>query len=281
MRILLLPLILAVAAGAQPAAAQSCDKFHTELFAGQHIDAGDINVTNSGEYLRIGVQTEGDWLIDTVHIYAGLDPVPLNKGGNPAPGQFPYKTEYRDPVSRHIEMIPLADLGADCGDHLYIAVHCDVVKLDRHGNVTDSETAWGFGTPFGGKRWGWYFEYDVCCCSGNNPLDLQVGRLFVGRPTTLTVTGAQAGDQVYFFVNRGLIQCDAGPALRPFGGLRLDLISPVYRMGIVDANRLGEAVLHTSVPNRASLAGQYLGFQAAVAAGSSSVKSDGVHARVH
>jgi hypothetical protein len=128
---------------AVPASAQNCDKFETELLAGQTIRSGDLNVTNTGTHLRIGVRTPHHWLIDEVHIYAGLDPVPVNGGGNPSPGQFPYATEYRRPASRHVELIPLSDLGAQCGDPLFVAVHCAVVKMDRHGNVTDSETAWG------------------------------------------------------------------------------------------------------------------------------------------
>lgn len=279
MRTLLPFLFLALAAA--PAAAQNCDKFDTELFAGQTIRSGDVNVTNTGTHLRIGVRTSHDWLIDEIHIYAGLNPVPVNGGGNPAPGQFPYATDYNPPVSRHVELIPLADLGAQCGDHLYIAVHCAVVKLDRQGNVTDSETAWGFGTPFGGARWGWFFDYDLCCCGGNNPLDLTTSAFQVGQPADVMVSGAQAGDRVYFFANRGLIQCNAGPALGPFGGMRLDLISPIYRVGVARANQAGDAILHFRIPNRASLAGSYLGVQAAVAAGSSSVKSDGIHVLVN
>ncbi len=273
--------ILFLALAAVPASAQSCDKFETELLAGQTIRSGDVNVTNTGTHLRIGVRTSHKWLLDEIHIYAGLNPVPLNGGGNPSPGQFPYATDFRRPTSHHVELIPLSDLGAQCGDPLYVAVHCVVVKLDRHGNVTDSETAWGFGTPFGGARWGWFFDYDLCCCGGNNPLGLTTSRFQIGMPADLSVSGAQAGDRVYFFANRGLIQCNAGPALRPFGGLHLDLISPVYRMGIVQANRAGDAVLHVRIPHRPDLVGTYLGVQAAVAAGSSSVKSDGIHVLVH
>jgi hypothetical protein len=59
------------------------------------------------------------------------------------------------------------------------------------------------------------------------------------------------------------------------------LISPVYRMGVVQANRAGDAILHVTIPNRPDLVGTYLGVQAAVAAGSSSVKSDGIHVLVH
>lgn len=175
----------------------------------------------------------------------------------------------------------MADLGAQCGDTLFVAVHCAVVKLDRQGNVTDSETAWGFGTPFGGSRWGWFFEYGLCCGSGNNPLTLSTSAFHIGMPADLSVSGAQAGDRVYYFVNRGLIQYNAGPALGPFGGMHLDLISPIYRMGVVQADQAGDAVLSVGIPNRPALVGSYLGVQAAVAAGSSSVKSEGIHVLVN
>lgn len=140
MRKFLSLLCVSVALVAQ-APSQSCDKFTTDLFAGQTIDAGYVNVTNTSQHLRIGVRTQHGWLIEESHIYAGLTPVPVNGGGNPAPGQFPYHANYSPPVNRHVEMIPLTDLAAFCGDTLYLAVHLSVVKVDGAGNVTDRETA--------------------------------------------------------------------------------------------------------------------------------------------
>lgn len=84
MRSFLSFILLALAAA--PATAQNCDKFDTELLAGQTIRSGDVNVTNTGTHLRVGIRMSNDWLIDEVHIYAGLDPVPVNGGGDPAPG---------------------------------------------------------------------------------------------------------------------------------------------------------------------------------------------------
>ncbi len=189
-----LSLLSAVAILVSQAPAQSCDKFTTDLFAGQTIDAGYVNVTNTSQSLRIGVRAENGWLIEESHIYAGITPVPVNGGGNPAPGQFPYHESYWPPVKRHIEMIPLSDLGAQCGDTLYLAVHLSVVKLDSGGNVTDRETAWGFGTPYTGNRWGWWFNYDLCCCNGNPALTLTSSDLNVGQAGELTVSGAVPGD---------------------------------------------------------------------------------------
>lgn len=262
------------------APAQSCDKFTTDLFAGQTIDAGYVNVTNTSQSLRIGVRAEHGWLIEEAHIYAGLTPVPTNGGGNPAPGQFPYKTTYAPPVDRHVEMIPLSDLGAQCGDHLYLAVHLSVVKLDAAGNVTDQETAWGFGNPYSGNNWGWWFDYDLCCCSGNPALSLDAGPVHIGQLADFTVTGAQPGDTIYYYANRGLVACDAGPAYGMFGGMRLDLIAPVVHIGVASADAAGQAVLQLTVPNKARFVGEYLAIQAARANPIASDKSEAIHVEI-
>ncbi|NQU47595.1 MAG: hypothetical protein HQ519_03015 [Planctomycetes bacterium] len=276
----LLSLLAVTALLAAPVAAQSCDKFTTDLYAGQSIDSGYVNVTNTGTHLRIGVRTEHDWLMEEVHIYAGLTPVPVNGGGNPSPGQFPYKTTYSPPVDRHVEMIPLTDLGASCGDTLYLAVHLSVVKLDVNGNVTDQETAWGFGNPYTGNNWGWWFNYDLCCCSGSNTLTLDVSAAHIGQTVDFTVSGATPGDKLYYFLNGGLVACDAGPAYNLFGGMHLDLIAPVFRLGTATANAGGEAVLQLTVPNKLHLVGQFFGVQAARANPAGSDKTDAMHVEI-
>ncbi len=277
-----LSLLVASFAGllASPVCAQNCDKFTTDLLAGQTIDAGWVNVSNTQSHLRIAVQAEHGWLLEEVHIYAGLDPVPVNGGGNPSPGQFPYKTDYAPGVAKHVEMIPLADLLAQCGDTLFIAVHASVVQLDAQGNVIQEETAWAFGTPFSGSRWGWWFNRDLCCDNNQSGLTLDADALHLGQFADIRLNGALPGEEVYFYVNRGLIVYGSGPALNPFGGMHLDLVSPVYRLGRTLADAAGQAVIQVQVPARNDLLGDYLGLQAAIARPLGSAKSIPVHAEV-
>jgi hypothetical protein len=141
-----------------------CEPHETELIAGQHTDTGSVTVSNDDDEIMIAVDAALPYLLAQVHIYVGTDPVPVNNGGNPAPGQFPYKVEFPEPVASYDLAVALADLGVGCDDQLNVAVHAVVVSFDRQGNEVFAETAWGFGDEeFEGNRWGWSFDYGVCC----------------------------------------------------------------------------------------------------------------------
>jgi hypothetical protein len=141
-----------------------CEPHETELIAGQQTDTGSVTVSNDADEIMIAVDAAEPYLLAEVHIYVGTDPVPLNKGGAPAPGQFPYTIEFPEPVASYDLAVALADLGVECDDQLNVAVHASVVSYDRHGNEIFSETAWGFGDEaFEGSRWGWSFDYGICC----------------------------------------------------------------------------------------------------------------------
>jgi len=112
----------------------------------------------------IAVDAAEPYLLSEVHIYVGTDPVPVNNGGAPAPGQFPYTIEFPEPVASYDLAVALADLGVGCDDQLNVAVHAVVVSFDGQGNEVFSETGWGFGDEeFEGSRWGWSFDYGICC----------------------------------------------------------------------------------------------------------------------
>lgn len=145
--------------------AAECNYWQSTLIAGQSIDAGTVVVTNTAHELLVEITTSEPWLLAEVHIYAGLDPVPLNDGGNPAPGQFPYSMVFEPPYYPQAQYaIRLADIGAGCGDTINVAVHAAVVQVGEGGGLTDGETAWADGpTPFPGSRWGWSFPYAICC----------------------------------------------------------------------------------------------------------------------
>jgi hypothetical protein len=146
---------------------QECSDVVTPILAGQNIDAGQVTVTNNGDTLFVDATTHDDWVIKEIHLYVGTDPVPVNQGGNPAPGQFPYKVSFTEPYpSQHQFAIPLEDLAVACGDVLNVAFHTALVKLDDYGQVIDEETGWGEGNPIG-KNWAMGFEYTICCDDGD------------------------------------------------------------------------------------------------------------------
>lgn len=250
-----------------------CEDFTTDLIAGQTIDVGDVTIRNTATHLIIHIDTDESWDLSEVHIYAGFGPPPLNGGGNPPPGQFPYSTSYPDPQDQHTEIIPLADLGADCDDTLDIAIHAVVHETDE-GDDGRSETAWGFGDKtWPGNRWGWYFCYTVCCEDCPNALlPLTVEPLQHGTTADFCLYEADPGDKVAFFGSCGAIDCDNGTRLgTQFADLRLDLTRARF-LGLAFADGTGKATLSLYIPPSApTRAGAY--FQAATANGALSEKS--------
>ncbi len=141
-----------------------CEEHLTDMHAGQTTNIGTATVGNDDHEITIDVDAGQPYLLAEVHIYVGSDPVPTNNAGNPAPGQFPYSIEFPEPVVSHELAVPLAELDVGCDDQLNVAVHAVVVSFDEQGNEVFEETAWGFGDErFDGMRWGWWFEYGICC----------------------------------------------------------------------------------------------------------------------
>jgi hypothetical protein len=69
-------------------------KHTADLLAGNKLtDVGSVEVFNDQQKLYVSVLPDG-WQIAEVQIYAGHEPIPVNRKGQPAPGQFPYKVEY-------------------------------------------------------------------------------------------------------------------------------------------------------------------------------------------
>jgi len=183
----------------------------TPLIAGQTIDAGIVRVWNSREKLHIQVEPSGEWRINTIQIYVGLDPVPTVKGGNPNQGKFPYKKEYPDPAYKHTLVLDLMeDLGFRWGEpYEYmriqnIAVHAELVQLadpvsNRGQNpqsprVVAKEGAWAFGpNEFEGGRWGWWFNYEMAHPKRGHFIGSPVGGLSYKTPTFCGFTDDSGG----------------------------------------------------------------------------------------
>jgi hypothetical protein len=128
------------------------------LWAGQTIDAGTLEVYNNESSLFVVYTAENGWLLTETHLYVGLNP-PKNNKGIIVPGQFPYKGTH-DYVGSVTYEIPLSELG-DCFN---VYAHAVVKKKNDAGQVTDEQTAFGGDTPGTGPRWFFFTNYCVQDC---------------------------------------------------------------------------------------------------------------------
>ena len=182
----------------------------TPLIAGRYMDdpAGTVRVFNSREKLHIQVGPLDEWLINTIQIYVGADPVPTVRSGNPNQGAFPYKGELPEPAPNYTLVLDLVDdLGFSWGEpYEYmriqnIAVHADLVKLDTDGTtngqtirVLEEEGAWAFGEgTFEGGRWAWWFKYEMAHPQRGHFIDSPVGGLSFETPTHAGKTDESGG----------------------------------------------------------------------------------------
>jgi len=190
------------------------------LIAGRYKDAGEVTITNDGEYLIVTYTGEDGWLIRSTHLYVGSEEnIPANPKGVPIPGHFPYKNRFQEPVESFTYTIPLTGLDS-C---IVVLAHAVVVKDDCEGNDQDyqphkrpykrvirregcSETAWAdggynFHDYFGIKRWGYFGKYCIQECEDEKILtakmqiiDTITGEtkwavLYTGDSPFATVTG--------------------------------------------------------------------------------------------
>lgn len=172
-------------AGADPLTGEVC----FPLIAGQNMEVGEVCIGlgsltfktttyKSSTSARDLLVTTNDWVIDVVHIWAGLnlENVPLTNTGNPIPGAFPYVCYPTDSVNECFLEISLEDIygiGYDpsvpCDDTIWFAVHAGVHRTLESGAV-DAQTAWGQGTKFTDRgNWGMYNSVFVHCDCTNNP----------------------------------------------------------------------------------------------------------------
>lgn len=150
--------------------------FETPIFAGQTIDAGTAYITNDGCDIVITAFAENGWQFQEAHAYVGNDPTPLNRGGNPAPGRFPYSLDFANPVLDFEVRVPLSSLGITIGrggrcvqETVWVALH--VVVGNGGSGKKSTETGWAFGPSAFGKRWGWEIPYEVQCGRQDPPTD--------------------------------------------------------------------------------------------------------------
>lgn len=128
--------------------ADACgDALVVDFLAGQHNDAGDVQIYNDAETLSVCVEIHDGWTMTQSHLYLGED-VPKKF----APGQFGNATDHGDGVTSFCYEFATADL-PEC---YVIAFHAEVEGTEGSGN--SAETAWAAGTE-SGKNWSMYNEY--------------------------------------------------------------------------------------------------------------------------
>lgn len=174
-----LGLVLVIGCGAEEAPGRvaqglaiqhGCGQVQSQtLYAGRHIDAGEVRIWNDETTLFVEYGTSGGWLLSEVHLHVAesLSGIP-QKNGNPIPGQFQYKSVFNPLTDSAIFEIPLDDF---LGTSLFIAAHAVVVRLNSQGGVLARETGWGHGPGFPGKNWATYIRYQVQPCDPPPPPD--------------------------------------------------------------------------------------------------------------
>lgn len=143
---------------------QDLDYVSFQLYAGQNIDLGEMRVWNEGETLYVKYLTDG-WCITETHLHlaTSLEGIPQTKKGNPIPGKFEYKGNH-ECETEVTYTIDLKEMEWKCDQKLYIAAHAVVQK---NGNESIKETAWGKGIEFPGNNWATYFNYTITCDDGD------------------------------------------------------------------------------------------------------------------
>jgi hypothetical protein len=139
-----------------------CPPTEVTLLAGQTINSGTVTVTNDADFIYVTYTTTNGWVLSQTHLYVGeCGLIPVNNPGNPIPGQFPYSGNHNN-ITSYTYTIPISAIPAGgCG---CVAAHAVVKKLNSSGQVIESQTGWGNGTPINvnGGNWGMKFAYCSC-----------------------------------------------------------------------------------------------------------------------
>jgi len=125
------------------------------LIAGQHIVMGEVSIWNDDQNLYVKYQTNPPWCMTETQLYVSktLPSSPIK------PGKFPYKHEDLNSVFEDTYAIPLAELGVQPEDWVYIIAHAVV----KNSDTGEEETAWKEGTLIEQQGGGWamYNTYQI------------------------------------------------------------------------------------------------------------------------
>lgn len=121
----------------------------TQLIAGKHIDVGEVQVWDDGDYLYVRYVIDADLtpddpgddssptLIYETHlsVTSSFEDIPLTRKGQPIVGQFAYSNRYDPGLT---EVIYEIKLEWDINEPIYVAAHAMVKKM---GGLTGLESA--------------------------------------------------------------------------------------------------------------------------------------------
>ena len=130
-----------------------------QIFAGQTILVGQLNVWNDGTNLCVEYVLQDGWAMMEAHVaMAGdLNQIPQTKQGNPIPGQFAQGDAYPDLVTGDTFYFAIPD------GEVFIAAHAAVTHVGEEGTIDQEETAWAAfevgDMPFLGSNWATYLTY--------------------------------------------------------------------------------------------------------------------------
>ncbi|MDF9828963.1 hypothetical protein [Parabacteroides sp. PF5-6] len=131
------------------------EPFVTSLIAGKQTPVGTVTVGNDKENLYVTYTLDASWNLSDTKLFVGDDAdLPVNNGGNPQMGHFPYKTTHSPAVNTFTYVISLEEI-SEC---VTIAAQGEVISPEEQ-----TASAWGEGTAFG-KSGAMKFEYCVQEC---------------------------------------------------------------------------------------------------------------------
>lgn len=112
----------------------NCIEVTFDLIAGRKEVAGRVHITNNDANLIITYSLNEGWYLLAAKIYADpFSELPLNKGGNPKIGQFPYKFIFLKPRTEFQFTVPLNRLTLDDLSCLSVATFAELfTDLPQH-----------------------------------------------------------------------------------------------------------------------------------------------------
>ena len=130
-----------------------------QIFAGQTILVGQLNVWNDGTNVCVEYVLQDGWAMVESHVDMAADQglIPQTQRGNPIPGHFAQGEAYPDLTIEDIfYFTPLEGT-------VVIAAHAAVVHVAEDGSIDQEETAWAAfevgDMPFTGSNWATYVTF--------------------------------------------------------------------------------------------------------------------------
>jgi len=145
-------------------ASNDCNPTVANLIAGQTMTAGTISIRNDSTTIYVTYTTTNGWYLTRTHLYVGDSAhIPVSGGGNAVPGQFPYSSTNNNDTSFTYQ-VPISVLGNNtCG---FIVAHARVVQRNPStGNIIQTQTGWGQGTPVTSQQNNWAMKTPYCICT--------------------------------------------------------------------------------------------------------------------